>query len=380
MDAYYATLLTLGLQPAHVSQRGAACWKTGGKPNSSSFGARIDTGTKDRQTAALPFMHGLFTSEKMIGLDVSDPIVLEWYVNPVFQSCIRAVAGVVNDPTDIQLTDIYFVANVCEVSPTTQALIDQSVGDQGYNLVFDDVVSTSAVVPTGSTSFNFPMSARYSSLSKVLCIARASSNANVITQLSVSNRSAMRLSQVSFTMGGLKVPNQPILIDTQIPTGSFALSSNCGNNVAEVMSQLLIGYGTLSHAHAESTINSFGFNAVGGSGVNGLNFCCDVGTLIAAQQGADIVAVGSAVTPTGVAPTFASNTNSKDGVGTFAWGYCFEGYLNSQLISGINSLGMSTFATGSMVATLESFDITCYSTFQAMLSISPLTRSYVISV
>ena len=239
MNVLYSALLDVGMGSASMRDWGKICLGSDGNPEQSHLGHGLTTGAS--VGVALPFFTGLFNSDKMLPLDTADGVVFTLYL----ESALNALIADAHDslPTGYLIEDVNLHAYIYTLSPESQALLDQSVGDMGYTSIFESVAHSSDSKTTGELTKISTLGFRYSSLSKVLITHRASDNQEDGEQLSISNRSHAKMMEAGLLIGGLPVPERSITSDPAI------------NDFSEPLSETLLSFGVLGDKFAQLGLN-----------------------------------------------------------------------------------------------------------------------------
>ena len=239
MNVLYSALLDVGMGSSSLRDWGHQCLGSDGKPENSHLGAALSTSADIG--CALPFFHGLWNADKMLPLDTSDGVVFTLYLESALNSLIATAHNSL--PTGFTISEVSLHAYIYTLSPESQALLDQAVGDVGYTSIFESVAHSSDSKATGELTKISTLGFRYSSLSKVLITHRASDNLEDGEQLSISNRSHANMMECGLLVGGLPVPDKAIGSDPAI------------NDFSEPLSETLLSFGVLGDKFAQLGIN-----------------------------------------------------------------------------------------------------------------------------
>ena len=239
MNVLYSALLDLGMGSASLRDWGKICLGSAGDPQQSHLGAPLTTGAYTG--VAIPFFHGLFNSDKLLPLDTADGVVFTLYLESALNSLIATAHNSI--PTGFEIADVSLHAYIYTLSPESMALLDSAVAETGYTSIFESVSHSSDSKATGELTKISTLGFRYSSLSKVMIIHRASDNLGDGEQLSISNRSHAKMSEVGLLVGGLPVPDKAINSDPAI--GDFS----------EPLSETLLSFGVLGDKFSQLGLN-----------------------------------------------------------------------------------------------------------------------------
>jgi hypothetical protein len=239
MNVLYSALLDVGMGSASLRDWGHQCLGSDGNDQQSHLGGALSTSAL--KGCALPFFTGLWNSDKLLPLDTADGVVFTWYLETALNSLIADAHGSL--PTGFVIEDVALHMYVYTLSPESQALLDQSVGDMGYTSIFESVAHSSDSKATTELTKISTLGFRYSSLSKVLITHRVSANQGSATQLSISNRSHAKMKECGLMIGGLPVPERPIVSDPTI------------SDFCEPLSETLLSFGVLGDKFAQLGLN-----------------------------------------------------------------------------------------------------------------------------
>jgi len=240
-NVLYSALLDLGMGSASLRDYGKVCLGSDGNPEQSHLGHALST---TKQTGvALPFFTGIFNSDKLLPLDTADGVVFTFYLESALNSIIADAHSSV--PTGYVIDEVNLHAYIYTLSPESQALLDASVGDMGYSQIYEAVAHSSDSKITTELTKVSTLGFRYSSLSKVLITHRASDNQGDGTQLSISNRSHANMQEYGLLLGGLPVPERPIVSDPASDVNDFS----------EPLSETLLSFGVLGDKFSQLGLN-----------------------------------------------------------------------------------------------------------------------------
>jgi len=217
---------------------------------------------------------------------------------------------------------------------------------------------------THTTNLGF----RYSSLSKITLLMFDKSGYQANDQLTINNRSYANLNELSYFINGVRYPQQKML-------GS-------AHNMGEFLTETFLSNHLLTDIYHNSHIN---FTGVKGytdkTGSVSLAMIDELHKKFDVNQRNYEVPVGLLTSNIGA----TLDRKHLDDFGTFLVSYNFESFKtpvdDSGLISGISTLGgnvMSelSFAAGGPTAGI---DLYYYAEVEKILSVDPLTRSFVVS-
>ena len=355
----YSSLLDLGMGSASLRDWGKVCLGSDGNPEQSHLGHALTTSAS--VGVALPFFTGIFNSDKLLPLDTADGVVFTLYLETALNSLIADAHGSL--PTGYIIEDVNLHAYIYTLSPESQALLDQSVGEMGYSQIFESVAHSSDSKTTGELTKISTLGFRYSSLSKVLITHRASDNLNDATQLSISNRSHANMMEYGLLLGGLPVPERPIVSDPAI------------SDFSEPLSETLLSFGVLGDKFAQLGLNGLTQDRLTSDAstddafTNHHNrYAVENGHLADSKDYADIKLHNFAGMGSYVCAVDCDIV--KNAVGGEA----------SNLYSGIDTLGMTCQAkirySGSST---NNQVIDYYAFYNSILSLNPITRSWEVS-
>ena len=359
-NVLYSSLLDLGMGSASLRDYGKICLGSDGNPEQSHLGHALST---SKQTGvALPLFTGIFNSDKLLPLDTADGVVFTFYLETALNSLIATAHDAL--PTGYIIDEVNLNAYIYTLSPESQALLDASVGDMGYSQIYEAVSHSSDSKATTELTKVSTLGFRYSSLSKVLITHRASANQGDAKQLSISNRSHANIQEYGLLLGGLPVPERPIVSDPADDVLDFS----------EPLSETLLSFGVLGDKFAQLGIN---------------------GTSIV-HSDADATNPTSTTTHNRYAVEnghFADNKDYADikfhnftGMGSFVCAVDCDIVKNavggeaSNLYSGVDTLGMTCQAKMRYSgASTNAMVIDYYAFYNSILSLNPITRSWEVS-
>jgi len=244
LNVLYSALLDLGVGSATLRDYGAIALGSDGKPEQSHLGAQLDTTAY--RGCALPFFTGLFAMDgKLLPLDTADGVVFTLYLETALNSLIADAHNSL--PTGFVIEDVSLHAYILSLTPESQSLLDQVVDNAGgYTMMFESVAHSSDSKAVGELTKISTLGFRYSSLSRVLMTMRASDNEGDGEQLSISNRSTAKLSEVGLLIGGEAVPSRPITCD--VASAGF-------EDFSEPLSETLLSFGVLGDKYGQLGLN-----------------------------------------------------------------------------------------------------------------------------
>lgn len=247
---YMSYLLDSGMGAASAKDWGKTCLLMGGDDENTHVGAPLLVDAT--KTACLPFMTGLFNSNKQIPLDTGAPLTFTFFLQDAANALISTANAA--QATGYVITDVEFCVYVTTLSADSQALLDQSVGELGYNVIFEATSNTSAHKAADERQVISNLGFRYSALSRVSVIHRVAANQGSFKQLSISNRSHANLAEASLSLGGLSVPERPLRM--------------APGDKAEVLTETLISWGVLGSQDHQLGFNGMTRNAGGTEGTH----------------------------------------------------------------------------------------------------------------
>ena len=348
MNAYYSWLLDASVNSQSLKNWGSVCLGSAGDSEQSHLGAELSTTVA--KSVCLPFFHGIWNSNKMIPLDTADGIGFTFYLESAQNALIAKAATAL--PTGYIISNVELCAYVTTLSPESQALLDASVGDLGYNICFTAVSHTSDNKASGDTTVMSNLGFRYSALSNVAILHRNSDNVNSATQHSISNRSHAKLSEVSLVLGAMSVPERPIRMGG---TRGFC----------EPLTETNIAYGVLGSADHAAGFNGIASATATAAGTLHNRYEVENGTLPAGKDQDDAALRNAAVGSFGlVIDTDLIKSPS------------FEGGI----YSGTSTLSSTSQARMVYSASSHACILDFYASYTAIMSLNGITRSWEISV
>lgn len=350
-NVYYAYMLDAAMDSNVLKSYGKLCLGSGGDPEQSAIGADISHTAATQ--VALPLFHGLFGgTDKLIPLDsAGSGITFKFYLED-FKNAFINVASTAA-VTGYTLKNVELCLYATTLSPEAQAHLDDNLSGIGYNVLFDSVSHTSDSKVAATTAVVSNLGFRYSAVSRVDIIHRAQDNLSSLSQHSISNRSHANMMEINLTSAGQSIPERPIRMGTNV--GGFA----------EVYSEGQIAWGNLGDQTFGAGFNGVNRAADGTSTLDN-RFAVENGTLAAGSDGDDAKKQVSVMGTYGVSiDTDVVKQPSTDG----------------GVYSGISTLGGQVGARIQYSAASTKDQIIDYfCAYTAILSLDPISRSWMVSV
>lgn len=351
---------------------GAECAGMAGRPG-CPFGANVP-GSGTPTTICIPLLTGLATANRLLPLDVAAPLTFTFYIDDYNKFLVRKNHAIAL--TDIEISTPRLVANVTELSEGTNQLLESSLGDLGMNINYTGLVSTVDVKQPGAGTHISNLAFRNSSLNKITLVMQAQEAKGTAANknFSISNRSSGKLQEISYFIAGSRMPQQKISLV---------------NGFAEVHTENLLAgrvlmdpthHSSLNYSHVETYPAGYAAGSVHLIPKNNKNFECEIGKH---TQTGNLSTEG--------ATQFDLSHFNGNQYGTFYSTYNFETFKSptddSGIFSGINCLGQTCQAELVFAAQTNAdgqgnanvLDLYYYGEVDKILSLDPLTRSFVVS-
>ena len=184
---------------------------SGGDPHNPSLSQPIGpsgTGIRDF-SMPLPSI-GLMSIDKNLPLDTSTPITFDFHLSSHPNFLLKGTTSATAIPTNYELSDITLDLNVIELTPESNALLEQAVSSTGFVMDYENVVHSTYTKAAAVNSTTQTLGTRVSALNRVLVVHRNADNINDIEQLSLSNRSHANVTEMSLVIAGTRYPQIPI--------------------------------------------------------------------------------------------------------------------------------------------------------------------------
>ena len=341
------------------------------------------------RTIRVPLLHSVATCDKLLPLATSSGLNFTIYLEDAKNALVQHASTF----ADYIIVNPRLVFYVTELSPETEALLQQSVQPIGFNLNFTGLACTTDKKQTSGGALISQLGFRYSSLNKVTLIQRHEDCNNIPTQLQ-NNRGWFGLTELSFFINGTRYPQQKMV-------GS-------ANNFAEFLTETYLSNNVLANIYHNSHINNTApLTAIVAPGagtvaVNDAATATGEGVRTAANALRNQVPVncrnyenltGKLADAFNASPTVGNATLDKfnvagaatatSGYGTFLVSYSFENFKtpadDSGLYSGTSTLGSTVTCEMYHSDTVNKADIFFYAECDKILSVDPLTLNFVVS-
>ena len=378
LNLYYNAVLAQNV--SHEFMRGYMAEVAGHRGEAGSpLGVDIPASTGTARKIRVPLLHSVATIDKLLPLATSSGLNFTIYLED-FKNALMDANG--TSAVDYKLRNPRIVFYVTELSPETEALLQQSVQPIGFNMNFTGLACTTdkkaAAVGTHISQLGF----RYSSLNKITLLQRNTANA-LSTAQSQNNRGWFGLSELSFFINGTRYPQQK-MVGSSEDFGEFLTETFLSNNVLANIyhNSSLNNTAQLTTVAASdaagTTAANIGASAAAHANLlrtqipqNSRNYESIEGTLAAGFR-----------TDQATLETFNSGTTGSAPYGTFLVSYSFENFKtpadDSGLYSGTSTLGSTV--TAEMVHIDDTAaDLFFYAECDKILSIDPLTQNFVVS-
>ena len=361
------------------------CLGSAGDPVMPNLGKQIASNADTTLCIPLPNI-GVCGMERLLPLDVAEGLVITLFLETANDAFLKGDAGTAH-PTGYQLSEIELIVPVTELSAESQNLLDQGLGENGYTMNIQSVNHTATSKETTNLNVNTNLGFRYSSLSAIMTVMRASTN--VGGQLCMSNRSHGNLKSYQINIGGQKYPQRAIEMEPANHSEVLAellLMKNVLNDETHQMSlnrSTYFNYDTIDKLADDSNVAAI--MAAIHPGLAGVTSAA--GTAAKAGAAASLVSQESQFNiEDGKLATagLAGCTRSKYGtdVGTFMVGVDLDVFKSNAdgLYNSLNTIGQQV--TSEMVFSGNStsaLTIDHYGFYNAVLIVDPVTRAFEVS-
>lgn len=382
LNLYYNAVLAQNV--SHEFMRGYMAEVAGHRGEvGSPLGVDIPASTSNARKIRVPLLHSVATIDKLLPLATSSGLNFTIYLED-FKNALMKANG--TDAVDYKIRNPRLVFYVTELSPETEALLQQSVQPIGFNMNFTGLACTTDKKSASTGTMISQLGFRYSSLNKITLLQRNSANSLSTTQ-SQNNRGWFGLTELSFFINGTRYPQQKMVGNAE-NFGEFLTETFLSNNVLANIyhnsslnntAQLTdVGEGT-AMTDSEVAVGATATTFIAGR-VNTLrqqipknsrNYESIDGTLAAGFR-----------TDQATLETFNSETVGSSPYGTFLVSYSFENFKtpadDSGLYSGTSTLG-STVTAEMVHIDGTGADLFFYAECDKILSIDALTQNFVVS-
>ena len=366
---YYQSVLSQSLSDNNTQNVAQISYGSFGDPRHKYLGTLMPSGRAQSITVNLPLFHGIFSADKMIPLDTNSSLEFQFYLNQADDFLYRSTNGnavanyIVEAPT--------LIVPIVEISSEAALMLDQSVGDLGYNISFTGVAHTQDVRAANQTSVVSNLPFRYSSLEKitVLHFDQDTKNDQDFTQ---SNRSQAAMTEFSVKIGGQRYPQVPVQMD--------------GNNLGEALNETLLSMNLLGDMYHNTNLNMLAPISVDANGLpdnavanirNAINF---LSTTPGVNKENYRVASG-VLTATGADQIAVNDTQGE--YGQFLLSLSLESFKNpvseGGLYSGLSTIGSTVLSQINYDPQNRAMDIHYYANYSAVLSLDRETLTWNIS-
>ena len=378
LNLYYNAVLAQNV--SHEFMRGYMAEVAGHRGDvGSPLGVELSATAR---TIRVPLLHSVATCDKLLPLATSSGLNFTIYLEDAKNALVQHASAF----ADYIIVNPRLVFYVTELSPETEALLQQSVQPIGFNLNFTGLACTTDKKQTSGGALISQLGFRYSSLNKVTLIQRHEGCNNIPTQLQ-NNRGWFGLTELSFFINGTRYPQQKMV-------GS-------ANNFAKFLTETYLSNNVLANIYHNSHINNTapftaitqaaGVNTAAGAvgaanaavntlrnqvPVNCRNYEHLTGKLAANFNAAPLVATLDKFNVAGAA-------TATSGYGTFLVSYSFENFKtpadDSGLYSGTSTLGSTVTCEMYHSDSTNKADLFFYAECDKILSVDPLTLNFVVS-
>ena len=376
LNLYYNAVLAQNV--SHEFMRGYMAEVAGHRGDvGSPLGVAL---SQTARTIRVPLLHSVATCDKLLPLATSSGLNFTVYLEDARNALVRHSA----EYDDYIITNPRLVFYVTELSPETEALLQQSVQPIGFNLNFTGLACTTDKKTQSGGALISQLGFRYSSLNKITLIQRHEDCNNQQLQLQ-NNRGWFGLTELSFFINGTRYPQQKMVASA--------------NNFAEFLTETYLSNNVLANIYHNSHINNTAAltaiaqaegadtaaGAVGAANaaVNTLRNQVPVNCRNYENLTGKLAAAFNASTATLDAFNVADAATATSGYGTFFVSYSFENFKtpadDSGLYSGTSTLGSTVTAEMYHSDATNKADLFFYAECDKILSVDPLTLNFVVS-
>ena len=356
-NVLYSALMDLNVGSNSLKDYGFAALGSGGMPEAPHLGKPLNETTSVGM--CLPFFTGLFAMDgRMLPLDTADGVTFTFQLESSENALFTLDHA--NLPTGYIIEDVSLHSYILTLNESAQAILDEVVEPTGYTMMYEDVAHSSDSKAVDELTKISTLGFRYSSLSRVLVTHRASANQNDYKQLSISNRSTAKMSEIGLLVGGLNVPDRPI---------------QCGGeDYSQALSETLLSFGVLNDRFQQMSLN----------GVSERRLTNDASTADSYQEHHDHYTQEDGHFPDDFDVNDVKLINSAKN-GSFVVAIDCDVIKNvsntpEALYSGINSLGSTVQGRIKYSGSSTNSQIVDYfGSYNAILSLNPITRSFEVS-
>jgi len=368
INRYYNAVLTQSVSHEFMQGYSAECIGHSGD-GGSPLGIKIPSAANSdtAKTICIPLLHSVATCSKLLPLDTAQGLNFTFYLEDFRNALVCNTAD--NELDDYEISSPRLLVNLTELSPETEMTLQQAVQPIGFNMNFTGlncVMDTKANDNAGTHTTNLGF--RYSSLSKITLLMFDKDGYQKTDQLTINNRSYANLNELSYFINGVRYPQQKML-------GS-------AHNMGEFLTETFLSNHLLTDIYHNSHINFTGIkDYTDKTGSVSLAMIDELHKKFDVNQRNYEVVVGKFSDNIGA----TLNRTHLNNFGTFLVSYNFESFKtpvdDSGLISGISTLGGNVMSELSFASGGPStgVDLYYYAEVEKILSVDPLTRSFVVS-
>ncbi len=184
---------------------------------------------------------GLMSIDKNLPLDTSTPITFDFHLASHTNFLLKGTTSATAIPTNYELENVTLDLNVIELTPESNALLEQAVSSTGFVMDYENITHSTYTKAAAVNSTTQTLGTRVSALNRVLVVHRNAANLSDIEQLSLSNRSHGNLSECSLLISGVRYPQISLKHTPQNPT--------------QILSELALFEGDMTSSGASSSLN-----------------------------------------------------------------------------------------------------------------------------
>lgn len=325
-------------------------------------------GKGNKTTICLPMLTGLSTASKQLPLDVNSPLRFTFYIDDYRKFLIKNNAAVPLE--DIVISNPRIVANITELSESTQILMDQSLKNMSYNINYTGIVSTVATRSEfGAGTYVANLAFRNSSMNKITLIMQAQerNGADIEHNHSITNRSTGGLEELSFFVSGQRLPQQKM---------------DLKHGFSEIWSENILADRVLMDPTHHSSLNFTSVQNIPNASAQDADVLRQ--TPPSNARNFETVKGFHDDCPQSLDDYLGPTAKGNNAYGTFFSQLSLETFKSNMdgesIFSGINCLG-ATVQAELVFGTQNDFplDIYFYATVDKIISLDPVTRSWIVS-
>ena len=280
----------------YLRTEAGSAWQAEFGKATAGIGAEVAHGTSKVFCAGLPLCP-LYSSNKYIPMMGRSTLS----IRITWASSAKAYVSQTSEVTDVTYDPIDFIASYIRLSSEAAQMVAQATGNR-YELICEDVRCAEGVHDT-SAATNLQVSCGFSMSSLNRVSFSFYNKINTATAFSVSNQTAGGLRNYAITVNGEEFPRKRIEVGE--------------NNIAEALSELAIGHGSLADFNHGSAIKADQYylsKPTGGDAANCGHFVAMIDTEAMAPHSNDTLYSG--LSTLGSVVQLVANSSPVTGAGT----------------------------------------------------------------